>query len=124
SAYRQALRTTHDATRLSTRTAHETTQRPKILVYHSCYHGTVDETFATAHDGKVGPRRGNIGAPVDPVETTRIVEFNDLKALEDALKHHDVACILAEPAMTNVGIILPQADYWKQAQQLARRYGA
>jgi glutamate-1-semialdehyde 2,1-aminomutase len=52
------------------------------------------------------------------------VEFNDLNALEDALKHHDVACILAEPAMTNVGIILPDKDYWKQARALARRYGA
>src|SRR5499425_222590 len=122
--YWQFTLTATDANRFSIRIAREITQRPKILVYHYCYHGTVDETFATLHDGKVGPRRGNIGPPVDPVETTRIVEFNDLKALEDALKHHDVACILAEPAMTNVGIILPEADYWKQAQQLARRYGA
>jgi len=76
------------------------------------------------HDSVVGPRRGNIGPPVDPVATTRVVEFNDLNALEDALKHNDVACILAEPAMTNVGIILPDADYWKNAQQLAKRYGS
>jgi glutamate-1-semialdehyde 2,1-aminomutase len=72
----------------------------------------------------VSPRRGNIGPPVNPAETTRIVEFNDLNALEDALKHNDVACILAEPAMTNVGIILPDDGYWKQAQQLAKRYGS
>src|SRR5579859_7955785 len=57
-------------------------------------------------------------------ETTRVVEFNDLNALEDALKHNDVACILAEPAMTNVGIILPDDGYWKQAQELAKRYGS
>ena len=116
--------TATDANRFSIRIAREITQRAKILVYHYCYHGTVDETFATVHDGVVGLRRGNIGPPVDPAETTRVVEFNDLDALEDALKHHDVACILAEPAMTNVGIILPDADYWKQAQQLAKRYGA
>ncbi len=55
----------------------------------------------------VGPRRGNIGPPVNPAETTRVIEFNDLNALEDALRHRDVAVVLAEPAMTNVGIILP-----------------
>ena len=122
--YWQFTLTATDANRFSIRIAREITQRSKILIYHYCYHGTVDETFATLHDGAVGPRRGNIGPPVDPVETTRVVEFNDLNALEDALKHNDVACILAEPAMTNVGIILPGDDYWKNAQQLARRYGS
>ena len=116
--------TATDANRFSIRIAREITQRFKILVFHYCYHGTVDETFATLHDGTVGPRRGNLGPPVNPAETTRVVEFNDLNALEDALKHHDVACLLAEPAMTNVGIILPDKDYWRHARELARRYGA
>jgi glutamate-1-semialdehyde 2,1-aminomutase len=122
--YWQFTLTATDANRFSIRIAREITQRSKILVYHYCYHGTVDETFATLQDGVVGPRRGNIGPPVDPAATTRVVEFNDLNALEDALKHNDVACILAEPAMTNVGIILPDPDYWKSAQQLAKRYGS
>lgn len=122
--YWQFALTATDANRFSIRIAREITQRSKILVFHYCYHGTVDETFAALHDGAVGPRRGNIGPPVNPAETTRVVEFNDLNALEGALKHHDVACILAEPAMTNVGIILPDKDYWKQACDLARRYGA
>lgn len=122
--YWQFTLTATDANRFSIRIAREITQRSKILVFHYCYHGTVDETFATVQDGVVGPRRGNIGPPVDPAETTRMVEFNDLNALEDALKHHDVACILAEPAMTNVGIILPEEGYWREATQLARRYGA
>ena len=122
--YWQFTLTATDANRFSIRIAREITQRAKILVFHYCYHGTVDETFATVENGVVGPRRGNIGPPVDPAETTRVVEFNDLNALEDALKHNDVACILAEPAMTNVGIILPDDEYWKQAQQLAKRYGS
>jgi len=122
--YWQFTLTATDANRFSIRIAREITQRPKILVFHHCYHGTVDETFAGLQDGIVGPRRGNIGPPVNPAETTRVVEFNDLTALEDALKRHDVACILAEPAMTNVGIILPDKDYWKHARELARRYGA
>jgi glutamate-1-semialdehyde 2,1-aminomutase len=122
--YWQFTLTATDANRFAIRIAREITQRSKILVFNYCYHGTVDETFAGLHDGVVGPRRGNIGPPVDPATTTRVVEFNDLNALEGALKHHDVACLLAEPAMTNVGIILPESGYWKQARELARRYGA
>ncbi len=113
-----------DANRFAIRIAREITQRTKILVFHYCYHGTVDESFAALENGVVGPRRGNIGPPVNPAETTRVVEFNELNALEDALKHHDVACILAEPAMTNVGIILPDDGYWHAARELTRRYGS
>jgi glutamate-1-semialdehyde 2,1-aminomutase len=121
--YWQFTLTATDANRFAIRIAREITERPKILVYHYCYHGTVDESFASLHDGVVGPRRGNIGPPVNPAETTRVVEFNDLAALEQALKHHDVACVLAEPAMTNVGIILPDDGYWTAARELTRRYG-
>src|SRR5579859_5572081 len=123
--YWQFTLTATDANRFAIRIAREITQRPKILVFHYCYHGTVDESFAALVDthGTVGPRRGNIGPPVNPAETTRVVEFNDLNALEAALKHHDVACVLAEPAMTNVGIILPEAGYWSAARDLTRRYG-
>ncbi len=125
--YWQFTLTATDANRFAIRIAREITQRPKILVFHYCYHGTVDESFAALTDaatGAVGPRRGNIGPPVNPAETTRVVEFNDLNALETALKHHDVACVLAEPAMTNVGIILPDDGYWRAARELARRYGS
>jgi glutamate-1-semialdehyde 2,1-aminomutase len=122
--YWQFTLTATDANRFSIRIAREITQRSKILVFHYCYHGTVDESLATLHDGVVAPRRGNIGPAVNPAETTRVVEFNDLNALEDALKHLDVACVLAEPAMTNVGIILPDSGYWKSARELARRHGA
>jgi glutamate-1-semialdehyde 2,1-aminomutase len=121
--YWQFALTATDANRFAIRIAREITQRPKILVYHYCYHGTVDESFASLRDGVVGPRRGNIGPPVNPAETTRVVEFNDLNVLEDALKHHDVAALLAEPAMTNVGIILPDDGYWKAARELTRKYG-
>jgi glutamate-1-semialdehyde 2,1-aminomutase len=123
-AYWQFTLTATDANRFAIRIAREITQRPKILIFHYCYHGTVDEAFATLHDGVVGPRRGNIGPPVNPAETTRVVEFNDIDGLEAALQHGDVACVLAEPAMTNVGIILPDEGYWSAARDLARRHGA
>jgi len=121
--YWQFALTATDANRFAIRIAREITQRSKILVYNYCYHGTVDESFASLHSGVVGSRRGNIGPPVNPAETTRVVEFNDLNALEDALKNGDVAVVLAEPAMTNVGIILPDAGYWKAARELTRKYG-
>jgi glutamate-1-semialdehyde 2,1-aminomutase len=121
--YWQFALTATDANRFAIRIAREITQRQKILVYNYCYHGTVDETFVSLHDGVAGPRRGNIGPPVNPAETTRVVEFNDLNALEGALKQHDVAVLLAEPAMTNVGIILPEEGYWKAARELTRKYG-
>ena len=114
--------TATDANRFAIRIAREITQRSKILVFHYCYHGTVDESFASLEQGVVGPRRGNIGPPVNPSETTRVVEFNDLNALEEALRHNDVACILAEPAMTNVGIVHPDPGYHQQLRELTRKY--
>jgi len=121
--YWQVALTATDANRFSIRLARQITRRPKILVFHWCYHGSVDESFVTLKDGVTGPRRGNIGPPVDPALTTRVVEFNDLPALEAALAHEDVACVLAEPAMTNIGIVLPQPGFHDALRELTRRTG-
>jgi len=121
--YWQFTLTATDAIRFSIRIAREITGRQKILVYNYCYHGTVDESFISLRDGVAAPRRGNIGPPINPAETTRVVEFNDLEALDAALAHRDVACILAEPVMTNVGIVHPDPGYWAAAADLARRHG-
>ena len=84
--YWQFALTATDANRFSIRLARQITGRPKILVFNWCYHGTVDECFATIQaDGETGPRAGNIGPPVNPALTTRVVEFNDVEALEGAL---------------------------------------
>jgi glutamate-1-semialdehyde 2,1-aminomutase len=116
--------TATDANRTALRLARQLTGRPKVLVYSYCYHGSVDEAFAVA-DGQGGTRSrdGNVGPPVDPAQTTRAVEFNDLEALERALAHGDVACVLAEPAMTNMGIVLPEAGYHDGLRELTRRHG-
>jgi glutamate-1-semialdehyde 2,1-aminomutase len=100
------------------------TERSKILVFNWCYHGTVDETFATLRDGVVGPRAGNLGPPVDPAETTRVVEFNDVDGLERELAHGDVALVLTEPALTNIGIVHPEPGFHDALRDLTRRYGA
>jgi glutamate-1-semialdehyde 2,1-aminomutase len=122
--YWQFTLTATDANRFAIRIAREISTRPKVLVYNYCYHGTVDETYISLHhDGTSGPRRGNIGPPVDPTVTTRVVEFKDLAALERELSHRDVACILAEPVLTNVGIVHPDPGYWEKAAQLAKEFG-
>ena len=120
----QVAMTATDANRHVIRIARHVTGRPKILVFNWCYHGTVDETFATlGPDGRVGPRAGNVGPPVDPAVTTRVVEFNDLAALERELGHGDVACVLAEPAMTNIGIVLPEPGFHPALRALTRTHG-
>jgi glutamate-1-semialdehyde 2,1-aminomutase len=115
--------TATDANRFTIRLARAITGRPKILVFNYCYHGSVDETIVTIEDGVEGPRPGSIGPPVDPADTTRVVEFNDLDALERALAHEDVACVLAEPALTNIGIVLPEPGYHQALRDLTRRFG-
>src|SRR5260370_25357752 len=122
--YWQFALTATDANRFSIRLARQITERPKILVFNWCYHGTVDESFITLHaDGTVGARSGNIGPPVDPAVTTKVVEFNDVAALEQALVPGDVACVLAEPAMTNVGIVHPARGYHQVLRELTRKHG-
>ncbi|HTR65667.1 MAG TPA: aspartate aminotransferase family protein [Terriglobales bacterium] len=116
--------TATDANRFSIRLARHITARPKILVFNWCYHGTVDETFATLQkDGTLKPRSGNIGPPIDPAVTTKVVEFNDVAALEKALAPRDVACVLAEPALTNVGIVHPLPGFHRDLRELTRKYG-
>lgn len=113
-----------DANRFALRLCRQVTGRSKVLVYDHCYHGSVDETFATVDErGTVGPSFGNVGPGVDPALTTRVVQWNDVAALEQALAHEDVACVLAEPVMTNVGIVLPDEGYHAALRALTRRYG-
>ena len=114
-----------DANRHAIRYARMITGKQKIIVIDRCYHGSVDETFATLNNkGKTVSREGNIGAPVELDLTTRVVPFNDLSAMKKALAHDDVAAILMEPAMTNVGIVLPVDGYLRGVEKLARDFGA
>jgi glutamate-1-semialdehyde 2,1-aminomutase len=117
--------TATDANRHSIRYCRLITGKSKVIVIDKCYHGSVDETFATLDGaGNTVKREGNLGAPVDLDQTTRVVEFNDLAAMEAALAHGDVAAILMEPAMTNIGIVLPDDGYLKAVGELAKKYGA
>ncbi len=121
--YWQFCLTATDANRFTIRLARQISGRPKILVYSWCYHGSVDETIIVLEDGVARARPGNVGPAVDPAITTRVVEFNDVRALEDALAHEDVACVLAEPALTNIGIVLPDPGYHDALRKLTRKHG-
>jgi glutamate-1-semialdehyde 2,1-aminomutase len=115
--------TATDANRFAIRLARLVTGRPKILVFNWCYHGTVDETVATLRDGAVVEREGNLGPPVPLDETTRVVEWNDVEALERELSHGDVALVLAEPALTNIGIVHADPGFHDALREATRRYG-
>src|SRR5712664_2104442 len=120
--YWQFALTATDANRFSIRLARQITGRSKILVYNWCYHGSVDETFITLEDGRLSARAHNVGPPVDPAVTTRVVEWNDVEALERELAHGDVACVLAEPALTNIGIVLAEPGYHDALREITRRH--
>ncbi len=116
--------TATDANRGALRLARQITERPKVLVYSYCYHGSVDEAFAVRGPGETTiSRDGNVGPAVDPAATTVAVEFNDLPALEAALAGGEIAVVLAEPAMTNMGIVLPEVGYHDALRALTRETG-
>ena len=112
-----------DANRHALRYARLLTQRPRVLVFDRSYHGTVDDCFATLVDGEVVAREGSLGPPVPPATTTRVAQFNDVAALERELAHGDVACVLTEPALTNIGIILPDPGFHEALRSLTRDSG-
>jgi glutamate-1-semialdehyde 2,1-aminomutase len=122
--YWQFALTATDANRFVLRMARRITRRPKVLVFNYCYHGSVDESFIVLdEEGKPMSRPHNIGPQVDPLLTTRVIEFNDLAALETVLSAEDVAAVLAEPVMTNIGIIHPEPGYHEALRELTRKYG-
>ena len=114
-----------DANRWAVRLARLATGRPKILVFGYCYHGSVDEAFALpGPDGKARSRPGNVAPPVPLDLTTRAATWNDLESVERELAHGDVAAVLTEPALTNIGIVLPEPGFMEGLRELATRYGA
>lgn len=120
----QFAMTATDANRFVLRYARALTGRPRIAVIDWCYHGTVDETLAVLDaDGRVVSRPGAVGPAFDPALTTRVVPFNDTGALDAALAHGDVACLLMEPALTNIGIVLPEDGYMEEVREITRRHG-
>jgi len=114
-----------DANRFVLRMLRQITKRPFILVYSECYHGSVDETVVKLDPGtgKTVPKLGNVGPDVDPTLTSKCVEFNDVEGLRAALAPRDVACVLLEPAMTNIGIVPPAPGYLAKLEEICHETG-
>ncbi|MDP2019517.1 MAG: transaminase, partial [Hydrogenophaga sp.] len=113
-----------DANRYIVRWIRAATGRKKLLVFNGCYHGTIEDVFVDLVNGQPVQRDSLLGQVHDLTEHTVVVEFNDLPALEAALQQGDVACVLAEPVMTNIGMVLPEPGFWEAAQALIRQHGA
>jgi len=122
--YWQVATTATDANRWALRWARAVTGRKTLLVFDGCYHGTVDETLVRLREGKTVHRAGLVGQAQDLTAHSRVVEFNDLEALESALSDEDVAAVLCEPAMTNIGMVLPDPGYHQRLRELTRKYGS
>jgi glutamate-1-semialdehyde 2,1-aminomutase len=119
----QSALSASDANRFLLRWVRAATGRKKLLVFNGCYHGTVDDVFVDLVGGQPRQRDSLLGQVHDLTAHTVAIEFNDLTALEAALKEGDVACVLAEPVMTNIGMVLPQPGFWEAAQALIRQHG-
>jgi glutamate-1-semialdehyde 2,1-aminomutase len=121
----QVAMTATEANRYVIRICRALTGRPKVLSMNESYHGSLDETLPhLGKDGNLELRSEydmNPGVPKDSL--SRIVEFNDLEALERELSHRDCACVLAEPVMTNCGMVLPQPGYHEKLRELCDKYG-
>lgn len=114
----QITQSASDANRAVLRWARALTGRSRILIFDGCYHGSLEDTLVTLEGDRVVRRPGQIGAVADFAAHARVVEFNDLAALEAALANGDVACVLAEPVMTNAGMVLPQDGFWSEVRAL------
>ena len=119
----QIATTATDANRFSLRVARAVTGREKILVFNGCYHGSVDETMVRLIGGKPVNRPGLAGEFRDLTRATKIVEFNDVPALEAALADRDVACVITEPVLTNSCMVLPEPDFHDALRRLTRAAG-
>jgi glutamate-1-semialdehyde 2,1-aminomutase len=84
----------------------------------------VDETFVImGEDGVAAPRGGNVGPAVPVSQTSRVAEFNDIASVEAGLAHRDVAVLVMEPALTNIGIVLPEPGFLEACRELCTKYG-
>lgn len=119
----QIATTASDANRFALRIARAVTQRPRILIMNGCYHGAVDETYVSLEDGRAVNRPGLMGQFADLTDGTKIVEFNDVSALERALADRDVACVITEPVLTNCCMVLPEPGYHDALRRITRATG-
>ncbi len=119
----QVTTTASEANRAVIRWCRGLTGRSKILIFNGCYHGAVDDVFVDLRDGLAVNRPSLIGQVQDLLLTTVAIEFNDVAALESALRNGDIACVLAEPVMTNIGMVRDAPGYLETLRRLCSETG-
>jgi glutamate-1-semialdehyde 2,1-aminomutase len=118
----QMTQSATDANRAVLRWARAITGRARILVFDGCYHGTVEETLVRSWEGGTRARAGLIGMNHDVSVTTDAVPFNDIAALEKLLARGRTAAVIAEPVMTNIGMVLPEEGFLHRLREVTRRH--
>ncbi len=119
----QVTTTASEANRAVIRWCRGITGRKKILIFNGCYHGAVDDVFVDLFGGQPVNRPSLVGQVHDILPTTQVIEFNDVNALETALLDGDIACVLAEPMMTNVGMVRDAPGYLTALRRLCTETG-
>lgn len=119
----QVTTTASEANRAVIRWARAITGRSKVLIFNGCYHGAVDDVFVDLRGGVAETRQSLVGQVYDITQHTVVAEFNDPNALAVALAREDVACVLGEPVMTNVGMVLPQPGFLEEIRRLTQAHG-
>jgi len=114
----QVTTTASEANRAVIRWCRGITGRDKILIFNGCYHGAVDDVFVDLRDGRAVNRPSLIGQVQDLLPTTVAIEFNDVDALAAALRGGDIACVLAEPLMTNIGMVRDAPGFLTELRRL------
>ena len=123
----QVTTTASEANRAVIRWCRGITGRKKILIFNGCYHGAVDDVFVDLKPNAAGweprVRTSLIGQVQNLLPTTTVIEFNDAEALESELKRGEIACVLAEPVMTNVGMVRDAPGYLETLRRLCSETG-
>ncbi|WP_397589664.1 aspartate aminotransferase family protein [Sphingorhabdus sp.] len=114
----QVTTTASEANRAVIRWCRGITARDKILIFNGCYHGAVDDVFVDLRDGRAVNRPSLIGQVQDLLPTTVAIEFNDVDALASALRGGDIASVLAEPLMTNIGMVRDTPGFLTELRRL------
>ncbi len=123
-----------EATMLALRLARAHTRRTKFLKFEGHYHGWYDPYLLNAHSHapeQLGPLDSparipdSEGIPASTFDDVVLAPWNDVAALERIMLHHghELAAVITEPIMANMGCILPRDGYLQRLCELTREYG-
>ena len=103
------------------RIARAKTGRYKVLMFDGKYHGMLDESLHYLDHGRLVNE--TLGLPIHAAKGTILVQYNDLASVEQTLAKGDIACVLAEPAATNVGgVLMPDENFHAGLRRLTRQH--